>query len=662
MGDPNVVWEAPREIAGATRMASFLRQHGVADVGALLRRADAEPEWFWDALVKFFEIRFAQPYTAVRDISRGIEWPRWCVGASTNIVLNCLDRHRGTAIWGKPAIIWEGEGDQSVTWTFAQLDAEVCRIAKTLRGRGIKAGDVVGLFMPMIPEAAAAFLAAVKIGAVITPLFSGFGPEPVADRLNDGAARAVIVSDVAWRRGQPVRLLDTLEDALRSVPSVHTVLVLNRSGQPLPASSRNVAWPDADSGSDEPTLVLDAEAPAMLMYTSGTTGRPKGTVHTHCGVLAKNALDMGLCIDLQERDRLLWMSDMGWIVGPKIVMSTTLLGATMILVEGTPDFPDPMRMWRIAAAHRATIVGVVPTMVRQMMRHGADALAPHDLSALRATISIGEPWTAEAWLWFFEHVCRSKLPILNYAGGTECGGAILISSFLQKLRPCAFGHPVPGCGADVVDAQGASQPAGQIGELVMRNPSIGMTRGLWKDPARYVDEYWHRIPGVWVQGDLASRDADGLWYLHGRSDDTIKIAGKRTGPAEIESVLLGDGLIADCAVVGLPDELTGSALAVVCVPLKRTDANASFARTLADRVGMRFGGAYRPREIAFASELPKTRNQKIMRRVIRSVLSEQPLGDLSSLADSRALDAIRDAERFDMRAGHSKRAASTSSH
>jgi acetyl-CoA synthetase len=364
-------------------------------------------------------------------------------------------------------------------------------------------------------------------------------------------------------------------------------------------------------------------------------------VHTHCGILAKNALDLGLCIDLKASDRLLWMSDMGWIVGPKVVVSATLLGATAVLAEGTPDWPHNSRMWQMAADYGVTVIGIVPTMVRQMMRHGPELLAGYDLSALRTTISIGEPWTPDAWIWFFRHVCKRRLPILNYAGGTECGGALLISSFLSPLRPCSFGHPVPGCGADVVDGAGRSLPPGEIGELVMRRPSIGMTRGLWHAPDRYIESYWKIIPGMWVQGDLASRDAHGAWYLHGRSDDTIKIAGKRTGPSEIEMALMATGLLVEAAVVGVPDAMTGSALACVCVPISPVDDTAEFAQRLAGAVADNFGAAYRPKHFLFVPELPRTRNQKIMRRVIRGVLTDTPLGDLSSLANPETIEFLR---------------------
>jgi acetyl-CoA synthetase len=435
---------------------------------------------------------------------------------------------------------------------------------------------------------------------------------------------------------------ETLDRALAAVPSVHSVIVLAREGgKHLFRSSRDVPWPLPDSAHKVPTEILDAEAPVMLMYTSGTTGKPKGTVHTHCGILAKNALDMGLCIDLQANDRLLWMSDMGWIVGPKIVISALLLGATLVLAEGTPDWPQDSRMWQVAADNEVTIIGIVPTMVRQMMRRGPEMLAGFRLSALRATISIGEPWTPDAWTWFFEYVCKRRIPILNYAGGTECGGAILISSFLSTLRPCSFGHAVPGCGADVADASGQPLPPGQIGELVMRRPSIGMTRGLWREPGRYIESYWKIIPGMWVQGDLASRDVHGGWYLHGRSDDTIKIAGKRTGPSEIETALLATGLLAEAAVVGVPDAITGSALACACVPMTPIADAARFAQLLARAIADNFGASYRPKQFIFLSELPRTRNQKVMRRVIRGVLTGTPLGDISSLANPESVESLR---------------------
>ena len=644
MSDDAFVWEASPDVLNATTLNRFLREHQLADFDALLKKADAEPHWFWDALLRFFAVRFSRPYTQILDTSGGIAWPQWCVGGETNLVLNCLDRHRDTPTWQKTAIIWEGENGMQRRWSYAELDSETARLAGALRELGLRRGDVVAIYMPMLPEIAAAYFAIAKIGAIAMPLFSGFGPQPILDRLVDSSAKAVITVDGGWRRGKCVAMKSVLDNAALHAPALKHIVVLKQVGQETPMQNgRDVWWSDIVQSQPPaaPTEMMPADAPVMLMYTSGTTGRAKGTVHTHCGVIGKNLLDVGLCLDLKADDRLMWLSDFGWAAGTKIVVSAPMLGATLVLAEGTPDYPDPGRQWRLVETHGVTLCGTVPTAVRQMMRQPLDVVRRHDLSSLRATVSAGEPWNEDAWLWFFEHVCGRRIPILNYGGGTECGGAILIGTFHRPLKPCAFGSAVPGVGADVVDSQGKTCPPGQMGELVMRQPSMGLTRGLWQDPQRYVENYWQQIPGVWVQGDLARRDADGLWYMLGRSDDTIKIAGKRTGPAEIESVLMESKLVVEAAVVGLPDALTGASLNCVCVAAANAGPLDSLCERIAEVVATRFGAPYRPRRVLLVSALPKTRNEKIMRRVVRAVISGGELGDLASLVNPEAIDELR---------------------
>jgi len=640
------VWQPTPALLQKTTMTAFLRAQGLADFNALLERADREPQWLWDAVLKFFDIRFETPYTQVLDISHGIEWPRWCVGGETNLATNCLDRHRNTATWSRTAIIWEGESGDERGWTYAQLEAETARLANGLRARGLGRGDVIGLYLPMVPEVAAAFFAIARIGAITMPLFSGFGPRPVLDRLQDSGAKAVITVDSGWRRGKRAAMKAMLDEAAADAPELRTVVVLQHGGgNTAMRPGRDVWWADvvADQSVNAAIETMPAEAPVMLMYTSGTTGRAKGTIHTHCGVMAKNLLDVGLCLDLKPEDRLMWWSDMGWVAGPKIVIAAALRGATLVLAEGAPDYPDPGRQWRLVEQHRVTMLGIVPTAVRQLMRQHPDVVAAFNLGSLRATISSGEPWDEEAWLWFFEHVCRRRIPILNFGGGTECGGANLIGSFHRPLKPCAFGSPVPGAGADIVDAAGRPCPPGQMGDLVLRAPSIGLTRGLWRDPERYLESYWRQIPGVWTQGDLAVRDEDGLWYLLGRSDDVIKLAGKRTGPAEIEAVLMESGLVAETAVVGIPDRVAGSALVCVCVPAPLASQEDALQRKISDCLASRFGAPYRPRRVLLVSDLPKTRNQKIMRRLARAVLEQKDPGDLTGLANPEVLEEIRTA-------------------
>lgn len=637
------VWQPTPEAMARTRLHAFLQAHRLPDYSALSARADADPAWMWDAVLLFFDVQFHQPYSTILDLSRGIEQPQWCVGGETNLVTNAVDRHRDTPAWTRNAIVWEGEDGTVRRWTYAQLHAETCRLAGALRKLNIGRGDVVALYLPTVPEVSVAFFAIAKLGAIVMPLFSGFGPRPIRDRLKHSQAKVVITADCGWRRGTRMAMKAALDEGAVELSSLQQVIVLRRDGDAPMQAGRDRWWQDlvADQPADVPTEVLPAETPVMLMYTSGTTGSAKGTIHTHCGVMGKNLLDVGLCLDLRPGERVMWMSDMGWVAGPKVVMSAPLLGATLVMAEGTPDYPSAARQWRLIEQHGVTLLGTVPTAIRQAMRGGEQHVTRHNLSSLRAVVSAGEPWDQDAWMWCFEHVCKRRAPILNYGGGTECGGANLIGTFHRPLKPCAFGGPTPGSGADIVDAQGVPCAPGQMGELVLRNPSMGITRGLWRDDERFLERYWQAIPGVWVQGDLALRDEDGLWYLLGRSDDTIKISGKRAGPAEIESVIMESSLVAEAAVVGVPDALTGHALVCVCVAAADAPAGTALGASISTQITQAFGAPYRPKLVVLVPELPKTRNQKIMRRLIRSVISGEPLPALDALANPECLDALR---------------------
>jgi acetyl-CoA synthetase len=399
-------------------------------------------------------------------------------------------------------------------------------------------------------------------------------------------------------------------------------------------------WHEALAGQpdDAPTEPVEADAPLLLVYTSGTTGKPKGAILTHCGFAAKLSLDVGLIMDFKAGDRILWMSDMGWVVGPIMSLGATLMQGTAIIAEGGPDYPTQDRMWRLVEDHRVSFLGVAPTLVRTLMRYGVEQVQKHDLSSLRVTTSTGESWTPEAWNWFFEHVCRRRLPFHNYSGGTEVSGGILSTSPIHPAKPCAFYGAMPGSGADIVDASGKRCPPGVKGELVLRQPSIGMTRGLWKDTeGRYEDSYWNKIPGLWVHGDSAYRDADGYWFIPGRSDDVFNVAGKRTGPAEVETLLLNTGKISMAAVVGAPDPLKGEAVVCVCVPAPGVTPDAALSAMLTEAVVAGLGRPFRPREIFYVSDLPKTRNMKVMRRLVRAVYSGEPAGDLSSLLNPESI-------------------------
>lgn len=645
------VWWPDRSTVENANLTRFMRELGAESFEALNELSVADPAGFNDALIRFLDYRFQRPYDQVLDLSEGLPFARWCVGGQTNIVLNCIDRRRGSERYQQEALVWEGEDGQISSWTFAELDRETCRLAWGLRSLGLGRGDVIGMYLPNLQHAVAAMLAVAKIGAILLPMFSGFGADAIAQRLNDGQARALITVDGSLRRGKPMGAKIVVDEALLQCPSVQHVVVLNHLATVHSwEEGRDHWWPELAAGAPEdyttvPTEAMPADEPFLLMFTSGTSGRPKGVVHSHCGFPVKTALDLSICMDLKPEDRFLWMSDMGWLVGPILVFGGLQVGATVVLAEGAPNYPQPDRLWRLIERHRVSYLGLAPTVARLSMSLGDAAIDAIDLSSLRVIVSTGEPWTPEAWQWTFERIGKKRVPLLNYSGGTEVGG-ILTGTVIHPLKPCGFAGPVPGTGADVVDAEGVSVGAGVTGELVMRSPSIGLTRGLWQDRERYLDSYWSRLPNLWLHGDFASRDADGSWYVHGRSDDTLKIAGKRTGPSEIEALLMATGLLVDAAAIGVPDAIKGTAVVCVCVPRPDIETEGMVKR-LSTAVTAGLGGAFKPARVVLVDDLPRTRNMKMMRRVVRSAwLGEEP-GDLSTLVNPEAVDAIRAALAVD---------------
>jgi acetyl-CoA synthetase len=647
--DPRFEWLPPAELVAASNLTAFLKQVGLPDHASLLARSEAEPAWLMQQVFDFCDVRFYTPFARMLDTSDGIEWARWCVDGTTNIVLNCLDRHRDTPAWERPFLLWEGERpEEQRTLTYAEFDREVCRLAGALRALGVGRGDVVALYLPNLPETYVAFFAVLKIGAILMPLFSGFGPVPLATRLRDGDARVVLTADGTWRRGQPVPMKAVLDEALAEAPDVRAVVVLRRLGAALETpmqAGRDHDWhaltePMPTTLETEP---MPAEAAAILLYTSGTTGRPKGCVWTHIGFIGSMVTrDVHLCGDFKSTDRYFFMSDMGWMVGAMCACIPSYFGASLLIAEGVPDFPDTDRFWRLVETHRVTYLGVSPTLVRSLMRYGHEAVERRDLSALRITCSGGEAWTDAPWHWFFEHVCKRRLPIINISGGTEVGGCIFTGTVHHPMKPGSFGSPGLAMGTDIVDDAGKTLPPGRVGELVLRLPSIGMTKGLWRDPERYLDTYWRTLPGLWVHGDFARRDEDGLFYIVGRSDDTIKVSGKRTGPAEIENLLMATGAISEAAAIGVADELKGAAIVCVCVPMPGVTADAALERRLAAAVESGMGVSYRPQRVVLVSDLPKTRNMKVMRRVVRAVWQGSEPGDLSSLVNPDSVRELRE--------------------
>ena len=647
-----VVWQPTAEYSAPSHLLRFMRQHGVETFDDLLQRSTHDIAWFTGAVLKYLDIRFARPYRQVVDLSRGPAWPEWCAGGELNIVTNCLDKYQADAAQAeRAAVIWEGEAGETQRLSYAELFAEVNRCANYLRSLGLGRGDAIGLYMPMTPEIVVALLAIVRIGGIVLPLFSGYGAEAVALRLNDAGARALFTADGAFRRGQVGPLKPIADQAAAQVPTLEHLIVLRRAGNPVAMQAgRDTWWHDSLPGqpATAPAEPTAAEDPLMIIYTSGTTGRPKGAVHTHCGFPVKAAQDMAFGTDVHTGDRMYWITDMGWMMGPWLVFGTLLLGATMFVYDGAPDYgtgaqgADPARLWAMVERHGLTHLGLSPTLVRALNKWGDAPARQHSLASLRYFASTGEPWNPAPWLWLFQVVGEGRRPIINYSGGTEISGGILMGNPLLPLKPCAFSAPCPGMAADVVDENGQSV-RGAVGELVIRAPWIGMTRGFWRDPQRYEETYWSRFPGIWVHGDFAAVDEDGLWYILGRSDDTIKVAGKRLGPAEIESVMVSHPAVLEAAAIGVPDELKGSAVVVFCVLAPDTPPSVELRDALLARVAAALGKPLKPRDIRFVKDLPKTRNAKVMRRLIRAAYLGEALGDTTALDNPAAVEDVRGA-------------------
>jgi acetyl-CoA synthetase len=640
-------WQPPSDLVAQSNLTAFLRMTGQPDYDALATKAEADRAWLMEAVFKFCDVRFYRRYDQMLDVSRGEPWARWCMGGTTNIVLNCIDKHRDTPVWDQTFLMWEGEDrHEQRTLSYREFDRDVGRLAQGLRDLGVGRGDVVALYMPNLPETFVAFFAVLKLGAIVLPLFSGFGPSPIQSRLNHGEAKVVITANGTYRRGTAAPLKSVLDVALQSAPSVQHVVVADRGNIVVDTPmqhGRDHWWHDVVAGKDGviATEQMHAEDPAILLYTSGTTGEPKGCVWTQIGFIGSMVTrDIIICGDFKATDRFFFMSDMGWMVGAMCACIPSFAGASLLIAEGTPDFPDTGRFWRLIQDHRVSYLGVSPTIVRSLMRYG-DEIERYDLSSLRITASGGEAWTPAPWQWFFEHVCKSRIPIINISGGTEVGGCIFTGTPNHPMNPGSFSRPALGVGADIVDLTGNRVPPGEVGELVLRHSSIGLTKSLWKADARYLESYWSTLPGLWVHGDFAMRGHDGLYYILGRSDDTIKISGKRTGPAELEGILIGTGKIAEAAVFGIPHPVKGSSIVCACV-LMPNIAESGIAEELSAAIVSGMGASYRPERILFVDDLPRTRNLKIMRRVLRAVFENRDPGDLSSLANPEAVDKLRD--------------------
>ncbi|HET8547608.1 MAG TPA: AMP-binding protein [Bryobacteraceae bacterium] len=620
-----VAWAPDSTTRERAQLTRFLRQIGSGSFHDLYAHSVADIPGFTADVLRFLEVQFDKPYDRVLDLSRGIEWPQWCAGAKLNIAKTCL-RHDSS----RTAVIWEGEEGGVRTLTYGELASQAGRCAAALSRLGLRAGDAVGIHLPMSPEAVVVLLALAHAGLVAVPLFSGYGPAAIESRMRDVNARVLFTCDYFPRRGNRVNARATAEEAAARCPALERVIVLPRGGGLSDFLTDVEPAAPAATGAEDPLIVL---------YTSGTTGRPKGILHTHCGFPVKSAQDMAFGTDVGRGTRIAWITDIGWMMGPWLIYGASILGGTLCLYDGAPDFPGPDRLWAFCARHRVEVLGISPTLIRAMLLHGDELPGRQDLSSLRIFGSTGEPWNPDPWWWLFERVGRRRVPIINYSGGTEISGGILMGNPLMPVKPCAFAAPCPGIAADVVDDR-CRPVRGSVGELVIRAPWIGMARGFLNDPQRYLATYWSRWPGVWAHGDWARIDEDGHWYILGRSDDTLKIGGKRVGPAEVESILVAHDAVAEAAAIAAPHEQKGGSLIAFCVLTAGYEPSDGLASDLANRVAVELGKPLRPDRIVFVPALPKTRNAKVMRRVIRSAYVGEDLGDLSALENPAAIEAI----------------------
>jgi len=609
---------------------------------AIYAEAERDPETFWAKMAGM--LHWSRRWDRVLEWDS--PWAKWFVGGKINVSENCLDRHMGTPRQNKAALIFEGEPGDTRTYTYAQLWREVQRFANVLKAEGLKAGDTVTLYLPMVPELAIAMLACARLGVTHSVVFGGFSAKSLADRIEDAQSRVLITADGGWRKGNIVPLKKTADEAVAAAPGVRRVIVLKRTGQAVDMKAgRDVWWHEAIAPmkADCPPEALDSEHPLFILYTSGTTGKPKGVVHTTGGYLVGVTATAKYIFDLKDEDVFWCTADIGWVTGHSYIVYGPLAnGATCVMYEGAPDSPKPDRFWDMVERHGVTVFYTAPTAIRAFMRWGDDWPKGHDLSSLRLLGSVGEPINPEAWMWYRRTIGGERCPIVDTWWQTETG-CILITPLpgITSTKPGSATRPFPGISAAVVDEHGRPVPPDKGGYLVITKPWPAMLRTIHRDPERYVQTYWSQVKGMYFTGDGARRDKDGYFWIMGRIDDVLNVSGHRLGTMEVESALVSHPAVAEAAVVGRPDSLTGQAVVAFVVLRQGKAKTTELPAELKKHVRTEIGPTAVPADLYLVERLPKTRSGKIMRRVLRAVSSGESIGDVTTLEDPSAVDEVR---------------------
>ena len=623
--------------------ASFVANANYSDP-AIYDEANADPEAFWAKQAE--SLSWYKKWDTVLDWNP--PFAKWFDGGKLNVAYNCLDRHVEAGKGDKVAFHWEGEPGDSRSITYAELLSEVSKTANALKELGVKRGDRVAIYMPMILELPIALLACARIGAPHTVVFGGFSAESLRDRINDAQCEVVITADGGYRRGEPSALKPNVDEAIKGTPTIAKVLVAKRTNQPVDmVEGRDVWWDeivDRQSDQCEPEQ-MESEDMLYLLYTSGTTAKPKGIVHTTAGYLLGASWTHKAIFDIKDDDVYWCAADIGWVTGHTYIVYGPLAnGTTSVMYEGTPTYPAPDRWWDIIERHKVSVLYCAPTAIRAHMREGHQHAKQHDLSSLRVLGTVGEPINPEAWIWYHKHIGGERCPIVDTWWQTETGAA-MISPLpgITTTKPGSATLPLPGIEADIVNEAGESVPLGGGGYLVIRKPWPAMLRGIYNDPARFKSTYWDKYEGLYFPGDGAKRDKDGYYWLLGRVDDVMNVSGHRLSTTEIESALVSHDLVAEAAVVGHPDPLTGEAIFAFVTLKSRANPSADFGDELRQHVANKISPIAKPKRLMFTPDLPKTRSGKIMRRLLRDIASGQKLGDVTTLADPSIVEQIRDA-------------------